>query len=408
MDSPVTNAYQGKYGVVGPAGVLGVGLTASVWHGWSGPVLLALALALLVLALPIRLPPVSLGFLVVGALVLPLTSLGHGRNLDHFYALGVFLLLGFIGILLGLHSSPNSIAMGISLNLSLTIALTLWTVLVDPLDAFNQTPYHFGALIGPFDHRNVLGALLGFGIVPLVLLPQQRRLIELFRWALLGISSALLVATQSLTPVLALAIAVLPSLLSAMHRKRRLGRPSSPPGQGAIWVIFGVTAGALCAAVLVPRILEWRPTLDSRISIWRHVVGKLSEEFPYPPESRWIDSAASASALGFAPFHSHNAVLDLFLIYGVLPTAVFLVATVGAIVTARNVKSGGWARPYWDSPIVSGILLYMLVHSMVESIFLAGPVGALMCGVAGGLALGSRSESLAQAAKARTKPRENR
>jgi hypothetical protein len=101
--------------------------------------------------------------------------------------------------------------------------------------------------------------------------------------------------------------------------------------------------------------------------------------------------------------HSHNAVLDLFLIYGVLPTVVFLVAMVGAIVTVRNLQSGWWARPYWDSPIVSGILLYMLVHSMVESIFLAGPVGALMCGVAGGLALGSRSQSLASAAEARTK-----
>jgi hypothetical protein len=132
----VRTANQGKYGFVGPAGVLGVGLTASVWHGWSGPVLLALALTLLVLTLPIKLPPVSLGFLVVGALVLPLTSLGHGRDLDHFYGLAVFLLLGFTGLVLGLHSSPNAVAMGIAVNLSLIIALTIWTVLVDPLDAF--------------------------------------------------------------------------------------------------------------------------------------------------------------------------------------------------------------------------------------------------------------------------------
>jgi hypothetical protein len=404
----VTNANQEKYGFFGPAGVLGVGLTASVWHGWSGPVLLALALALLVLALPIRLPPVSLGFLVVGALVLPLTSLGHGRDLDHFYGLAVFLLLGFTGLLLGLHSSPNSVAMGIALNLSLIIALTIWTVLVNPLDAFNQTPYYFGALTGPFDHRNALGALLGFGIVPLVLLPQQRCSIELFRWALLGVSSALLVATQSLTPVLALAIAVTPSLLSAMPHKRRWGRPSSTSNPRSVWVIFLVATGGLCAAVLLPLILEWRPTLSSRVSIWKLVIGKLSEEFPYPPESGWIDSAATASALGFAPAHSHNAVLDLFLIYGVLPTAVFWVAVVGAIVTVRNVQSGSWARPYWDSPIVSGILLYMLVHSTVESIFLAGPVGALMCGVAGGLALGSRSESLALVTETGSKTSENR
>jgi hypothetical protein len=404
----VTNAYQGKYGVVGPAGVLGVGLTASVWHGWSGPVLLALALAFLVLALPIRLPPVSLGFLVVGALVLPLTSLGHGRDLDHFYGLAVFLLLGFTGLLLGLHSSPNAVAMGIALNLSLIIALTIWTVLVDPLDAFNQTPYYFGALTGPFDHRNMLGALLGFGIVPLVLLPQQRCSIELFRWALLGVSSALLVATQSLTPVLALAIAVTPSLLSAMPHKRRWGRPSSPSNPRSVWVIFVVATGGLCAAVLLPLILEWRPTLGSRVSIWQLVVGKLYDAFPSPPESGWIDSEEATKALGFPPVHAHNAVLDLFLIYGVLPTTVFIVAVAGAIVTVRSVPSGNWTRPNWESPVVSGVLTYMLVHSMVESIFLAGPVGALMCGVAGGLALGSRSESLAQAAKARTKPWENR
>ena len=401
----MTQENPGKYGFVGPAGILGAGLTASVWHGWSGPVLLALALSLLVLSLPIKLSPLRIGFLVVGALVLPVTSLAHGRDLDHFYGLAVLLLLGAVGLLLGLHSSPNSIAMGIALNLSLTIALTIWTVLVDPLDAFNQTPYYFGALTGPFDHRNALGALLGFGIVPLVLLPQQRRSIELFRWALLGVSSALLVETQSLTPVLALATAVLPSLLSGMPHKRRWGRTSSPSSPRAGWVISLIAAGALCAAVLVPRILEWRPTLGSRVSIWQLVVGKLSEEFPYPPESGWIDSAAAASALGFAPVHSHNAVLDLFLIYGILPTTVFVVAAVGAIVTVRNVQSGIWARTYWESPIVSGVLIYMLVHSMVESIFLAGPVGALMCGVAGGLAVATGERRFAPGGGVGTKSR---
>jgi hypothetical protein len=404
----VTKESHGNYGFVGPAGILAVGLAASVWHGWRGPVLLALALTLLVLALPIRLPPVSLGFLVVGALVLPLTSLGHGRDLDHFYGLAVFLLLGSVGLLLGLYSSPNSVAMGIALNLSLIIALTIWTVLVNPLDAFNQTPYHFGALTGPFDHRNVLGALLGFGIVPLVLLKQQSPSIELFRWALMGIASALLLATESLTPVLALAIAVMPSLVSGMVQGRCWLRPRRASTRRVIWVIGLIAAGALFAAVLLPRIAEWRPTLGSRVSIWKLVVGKLYGAFPSPPESGWINSEEATKALGFFPANSHNAVLELFLIYGILPTTVFVVAVVGAILMVRNVQSGNWARPYWESPIVSGILLYMLVHSTVESIFLAGPVGALMCGVAGGLALGSRSESLALVTETGSKTSENR
>jgi hypothetical protein len=170
-----------------------------------------------------------------------------------------------------------------------------------------------------------------------------------------------------------------------------------------MWVLGLIAAGALFTAVLLPRIVEWRPTLGSRVSIWQLVVGKLYGAFPSPPESGWIHSEEAAKALGFSPAHSHNAVLDLFLIYGILPTTVFIVAIAGAIVIVRTAGPRNWSRPYWGSPVVRGVLIYMLVHSTVESVFLAGPVGALMCGVACGLVIGSRSESFAPAAKAGTK-----
>jgi hypothetical protein len=401
----VTQENPGEFGFVGPAGILGVGLTASVWHGWSGPVLLALALSLLVLSLPITLSPLRIGFLVVGALVLPLTSLAYSRDLDHFYGLAVLLLLGAVGLLLGLHSSPNSIAMGLAVLLVIVIGSTAWTVAANPLEAFNQTPYYFGALTGPFGHRNTLGALLGIGIVPLVLLPPQGRSIEVLRWVLMGVASTLLVATQSLAPVLALAVGVLPFLVSFTARKPGRTRAGGAARLKHWWVIAMGAAGVLVAAVLVPWISQLRPTLGARFLIWQLVVGKLSDEFPLPPQSRWIDSEEAANALGFSPTHSHNALLDLFLIYGILPTIVFVTAMVGAIVTVRHLESRNWTRSNLESPVVRGVLIYMLVHSTVESMFLAGPVGALMCGVAGGLALATGGKSFAPGGAVGTKSR---
>jgi O-antigen ligase len=164
-------------------------------------------------------------------------------------------------------------------------------------------------------------------------------------------------------------------------------------------------AGVLVAAVLVPWISQLRPTLGARFLIWQLVVGKLSDEFPLPPQSRWIDSEEAANALGFSPTHSHNALLDLFLIYGILPTIVFVTAMVGAIVTVRHLESRNWTRSNLESPVVRGVLIYMLVHSTVESMFLAGPVGALMCGVAGGLALATGGKSFAPGGAVGTKSR---
>lgn len=401
----MTQENPGKYGFVGPAGILGVGLTASVWHGWSGPVLLALTLSLLVLSLPIRLSPLCIGFLVVGALVLPLTSLAYSRDLDHFYGLAVLLLLGAIGVLLGLHSSPNSIAMGLAVLLVIVICSTAWTVATNPLEALNQTPYYFGALTGPFGHRNTLGALLGIGIVPLVLLPPQGRSIEVLRWVLMGVSSALLVATQSLAPVLALAVGVIPFLVSFTARKPGLTRAVGAARPKPWGVIAMSAAGVLIAAALVPWISQLRPSFGARFLIWELVVSKLSDQFPLPAQSRWIDSEEAANALGFSPTHSHNALLDLFLIYGILPSIVFVTAMVGAIITVRHVESRNWNRSNWESPVVRGVLIYMLLHSTVESMFLAGPVGALMCGVAGGLALATGERSFAPGGAVGTKSR---
>jgi hypothetical protein len=381
-------------GQAGAAGVLGVGLVASVWQLWTLPVLASLALALALISPRFRPNRTTLWFLAVGALVLPLTSLAHNKDLDHFYGLTLFLLLGMAGAFLGLNSSPNSIGIGIVVFLLVVIGLSAWTVVTDPLTAFNQTPYHFGALTGPFDHRNRLGAFLGLGMVPLLLLRTRRVWVDNCRLVLAGIASALLIASQSLTPVVALAVTVvlLSVGLSRATPTRLRGRQTSYSRFLAVASGLFLLVGS--AVVAVFWVSKLRPSLGSRVDIWVLVIQKLAEEFPFPPDARWIRSGELVEKLGFSPGHAHNALLSLFLIYGVLPSLVFLVAVFGSIVVARDIRPPFWAGQPRESVVVTGLLIFMLLHSLVESTFLAGPVGALICGTAGGWAVATNKNEI--------------
>jgi hypothetical protein len=377
-------------GLLGVGGVLGLGLIASVWQLWRGPVLIALFVALLLLSVRVRLNAPGVWFLVVAVLVLPLTSLAHQRDGDHFYGLAVFLLLGVIGLLLGFHSSSESIALGVILFHCFLIGFTVWSAVVSPEEAFNSTPYHFGALMGPFGHRNILGAFLGFGMVPLILFPSQRSWLEGARSVLLGFSSILLFATQSLTPTLALGIVAFFFLLrprSERFSRWLMGR--TVPVKRLV-IAGGVTFAGSIVALLVLWVNDVRPTLGSRVLIWEVTVRKLLNEFPFPPEAKWIASGEVVEQLGYNPVHAHNALLSLFLIYGILPTVVFLVAVAAAVVTQPTNPAGLGADHSRELTVVLGLLIFMLVHSTVESLLLAGPAGALVVGTAVGLVLEKR------------------
>jgi hypothetical protein len=372
-------------GLLGVGGILGLGLIASVWQLWRGPVLIALFVALLLLSVRVRLNAPGIWFLVVAALVLPLSSLAHQRDVDHFYGLAVFLLLGVIGLLLGFHSSSESIALGVILFQCFLIGFTVWSAVVSPEAAFNSTPYHFGALMGPFGHRNILGAFLGFGMVPLILLPLQRSWLEAVRWTLFGISSILLVATQSLTPVLALGIVAVSFLLRpSSERLSRWITGRTVPVKRLV-IAGGATFAAGVVALLVLWVNDVRPTLGSRVLIWEVVVRKLLDEFPFPPAAKWIASGEAVQQLGYNPVHSHNALLGLFLIYGILPTIVFVLAVMAVVVIQPASPAGLRVAPSQEWAVIRGLLIFMVVHSMVENTFLAGPAGVLMVGTMVGL-----------------------
>jgi hypothetical protein len=375
-----------NFGLVGAAGILALGLIASVWQAWRGPVLIGLFLALALLSLRFRLTGLGAWFLVVAALDLPLTSFAQSRDIEHFYSLAVFLLLGGIGLLLGVHSSGDSIGWGAVFFLCFVIALTLWTVVAQPDDAFNETTYHLGALTGPFGHRNILGGFLGFGMVPLFLSPARGFWQEVARWTLVGISSLLLVATESLTPVLALGAAVLLVFWRASSDSAFRSRESRALRSTGL----RFAGGAVLAAALVLWMSQVRPTLGSRFHIWEVVVRKLVDAFPNPPAAKWIASNEVVQELGYNPVHSHNALLGLFLIYGILPTIVFVVAIVGALAVQPASPVGSVATTFRELRVPQGIFVYMLVHSAVENMFLAGPAGALMVGTILGLTIARR------------------
>jgi hypothetical protein len=393
------NLWAEKLGLFGAAGILGLGLIASVWQLWRGPVLVALFVALALLSLGLRPKGPAVWFLVIAGLVLPLNSLAHDRDFEHLYGLAVFLLLGYIGLMLGLQSSPVSIVFGVLLFQCVLIVVTLWTVVVAPEHAFSQTPYYYvGALTGPFEHRNILGTFLGLGVVPL-LLAHRETLSEGTRTTLLGVSFVLLFATQSLTPVLALSAV---SLFGAwrLNRDKISGFLNARTNVFKGLLVANGATVAVAIAVLLPHWIDRvRPSLGGRFRIWELAVQKLLEEFPFAPETKWIASEEVVRELGYNPMHAHNALLSLFLIYGILPTIVFVVAIICAIAIAVGVTPAGPAGVLRGdrraSIVVPGLLVYMVAHSTVEPIFLAGPVGALLVGVLAGTVLAPKPQQFA-------------
>ena len=378
----MNNLWAEKFGLFGPAGILALSLIASVWQLWRVPVLVALFLALALLSLGLRPKGPAVWFLVVAGLVLPLTSLAHGRDFEHFYGLAVLLLLGCIGLMLGLHSSADSIVFGVLLFQCVLVVFTLWTVGVTPEHAFNQASYNFGALTGPFGHRNILGAFLGLGMVPL--LSHWGTLRKGMRTILLGVSSVLLIATQSLTPVLALcAVALFVAWRTNKEKLSQFLRTKTNTFK-ILLVANGLVFLAVIAVLLPQWIESFRPTLGGRFRIWEVAVRKLLEEFPFPPESKWIASQEVVRELGYNPSHAHNALLNFFLIYGILPTIVFVVAIICAIAVSSVGPASVWGGHMRASIVAQGFLVYMAVHSTIESVFLAGPVGALLVGIFAG------------------------
>lgn len=370
---------------VGPAGILGISLFASVWQLWTVPILALVVLGLFLLSGHFRVTRFQ-GFLgAVCVSAYPIASLFQGQDLDHRYGMAVFLLLGIMGVLLGLHSSEESVSIGVTLFLGVVLLLTVWAFSADPIQATNQTPYHFGALTGPFGHRNTLGAYLGLAIVPLLLYPQRSLVVEIGRYALLVLACIALVASQSLTPVVALASLVFLGALISRHylgwdEKRRYPLPA-----GLILFMSAVVVLVVLAVSLV--LSEWRPTLGSRFAIWDLVTRKLIIDFPSPVPPGWLESREVFQELGFSPAHAHNSFLSLLMIYGILPTVVFLFALGGLFVSiARKGTPHSLALTH-NGLVVPGLLLYMFVHSLVESTFLSGPIGALLCGTAIGVTL---------------------
>jgi hypothetical protein len=156
----------------------------------------------------------------------------------------------------------------------------------------------------------------------------------------------------------------------------------------------GTSIAVGSVAFLMLWVNQVRPTLGSRFLIWEAVVQKLLDEFPFPPHARWIASGEAVEQLGYSPVHAHNALLSLFLIYGILPTIVFLVAVLGAVVTQPNDPAGFGADRSRELTVVQGLLIFMVVHSAVESTVLAGPVGALLVGTFVGIVLTEKHRGL--------------
>lgn len=362
-----------------PGIFLGVALVASVWQLWTFPMLFAVSLLLLLAQTGSRPTVVSLAFLSMAGAVFPLSSLAQGRDVDHLYGLVLYLLLGWVGLLLGFRSGSKPIVLGITVFVLVLILFTLLAVLVDPVGSFNQTDYHQGALTGPFGHRNTMGAFLAFGLVPLLLVRTRTRIADIARWGLVGVVATLIVATESLSPVVALVISVLfahaLSGFLGVEMKRLASRPR------ASWLFAALIGTATAAVFLVVVAPLWRPSLGSRFDIWSLALERLIASYPSPPGVEWLSSPEILDTLGFYPWHSHNALIQLFLIYGILPTLLFLVAGLGAVLgsASLDVPLGGVDD---EGVLVATALLgYITVHGVVETTFISGPVGILVLGL---------------------------
>lgn len=196
-----------------------------------------------------------------------------------------------------------------------------------------------GAWRGLFAHKNRLGMFLAFGLISVVITAcRARGPRAAFYWAGAGLCALELVATRSVTSIMAAVVCAVTLIVAYAVSRRRVSL-----GAVACFVLLGVGAIAVfvswAAAGDQNPILEFSgrdATLTGRTQIWSNVLTAiLARPLGYGYDVFWDPGGSflqyNPGTATWRPFHAHDGYLELSLDLGLIGLALMLALLVQAL-----------------------------------------------------------------------------
>jgi O-antigen ligase len=265
-----------------------------------------------------------------------------------------------------------SIRWGLLAGFGIIMVSTVALVVVDPLQGLAQSAEHFGALRGPFSHRNILAytacvalaAVAGFS--PSTVIGRVTLVV-----AVAGLITVVHLTRSSTGTVALLAMGTVIALVSLIPLYRR----SAASARRRIQLVIGLVLACLVVAIsvsfdVIVGALGRDTTLTGRTTIWEQSLLVAFERplLGFGWSSVWgpIDDSGFRirSAIGFFVDHPHNAYIDAFLLLGAVGLLVFVAILVSTMITtawATVRDPGGHSR--WALLTMTVVLVYTLTES---------------------------------------------
>lgn len=250
--------------------------------------------------------------------------------------------------------------------LSILFALIIPDIGIHRLD-------HPGAWKGIYDYKNTFGSMMVLSSLASFLLPIDKPIHRLYKWAGFGLSLILMLLSTSKT---SLVLSILLVLILSFYRNFRW--------RGKVSVIF-LDVGILvlgCVSLVV--FGEWvtilsglgkDPTLTGRTLIWGVVFTQLQERpwLGFGRNAFWAGGSKYALAAGkavadnFIPPHAHNGFIDLALDVGLLGFSIFLISF--SIAYFRALKQA-YAAKNSEEIWPLAVLMFLAMNNITESYLL--------------------------------------
>lgn len=326
--------------------ILEVTLRGGPLERFIGIVYMACYAAGLVLAIVSRAVPQALARqpLLTLLLVLPLASAlwSVDRDMTLFRTL---MLLGtsIFGLFIGWHYERSRLVRLLAIGVSLNLCISTVLIVAVPSIGIDSSAAWAGTWLGAYMHKNGLGAAVGISMLILFYaVATSTGLTRLAFLAMFVLAGVLLVGSSSAT---ALVVTILALLLAAAFMLWRLA-----PGLTLAVLLAGVVFMPLVGMVLVGQLdlvvgflldsLEKDLTVHGRTEIWQLVWPYITDRFWlgygygsfWQPGFPWFNLIQAR--LFYAPYYSHNGVIELWIAGGAVTVATAVLVYLGGLARA--------------------------------------------------------------------------
>lgn len=251
-----------------------------------------------------------------------------------------FMLMGSsaFGLFIGWHYDRTRLIRLLGIGVSINLAICAFLIVAVPSIGIDNTDAWGGTWVGAYMHKNGFGA--GVGVAMLVLfyaIATSKGVLRLGFLMFFALAGVLLIGSRSAT---ALVVALIGLLLASIFRAWQAARGLTLACLLAV-LLFGPLLALLLfqqdLAALVFDGLEKDATVSGRTDIWQLVWPYMMDRFWlgygygsfWQPGFPWFNQLQAR--LFYAPFYSHNGIVELWIAGGAVSVAIAIYVFLSAI-----------------------------------------------------------------------------